>query len=308
MHIREVNYEEYAAAPLRHAHVYNTAAFAKLNEQKADSVSCLLIDDGHHMRFGIVLGRRGEWLLSPFSAPFGGLSAAREQGITQVEEALDAVIAYTKERGLRLRVTLPPLFYSQQLEAETVNVLSRRGQIHHIDLNYHFPLTLFDHYQDAIARNARKNLKHALSEDFEFIAVERGDRAGLEAAYGVISRNRAEHGYPLRMTLDDVMRTVRLIPADFFILRHEGEPVAAAQVFHVADGIAQVIYWGDLRQYSAMRPMNALTYRLFEHYRQTDVHTLDIGPSTEDGIPNYGLCDFKTGIGCVASPKFVFEV
>lgn len=31
---------------------------------------------------------------------------------------------------------------------------------------------------------------------------------------------------------------------------------------------------------------------------------LDIGPSTENSIPNYGLCDFKESIGCRRSLKY----
>ena len=78
----------------------------------------------------------------------------------------------------------------------------------------------------------------------------------------MIRRNREERGFPLRMTLEQVWQTVsNVIRADFFMLEHEGEDVAAAQVFHVAEGVAQVVYWGDIREYSALRPMNFLTYR-----------------------------------------------
>lgn len=147
-----------------------------------------------------------------------------------------------------------------------------------------------------------------MSSGFEFLALQRDDTEGRRRAYDVIRRNREEHGYPLRMSLSDVEATIGIIPADFFLLRHEGEDVAAAQVFHVAEGIAQVIYWGDLRAYSSLRPMNYLAFRIFEHYSREGLRILDIGPSTEDGEPNYGLCDFKTGIGCDVIPKFVFEI
>ena len=110
------------------------------------------------------------------------------------------------------------------------------------------------------------------------------------------------------MTLDDVEKTVRTVPADFFLLQYERKDVAAAQIFHVAEGIAQVIYWGDLRAYSHLRPMNYFAYRLFMHYQREGLRILDIGPSTMDGTPNYGLCDFKTAIGCEITPKFAFMI
>lgn len=54
----------------------------------------------------------------------------------------------------------------------------------------------------------------------------------MARAYEVIRRNREERGFPLRMTLEQVWQTVsNVVQADFFVLEHEGEDVAAAQVF-----------------------------------------------------------------------------
>ena len=110
------------------------------------------------------------------------------------------------------------------------------------------------------------------------------------------------------MTYEDVIGTTHVIPADFFILQHGYDDMAAAQVFHVTDKIYQVIYWGDLRGFSSLRPMNLLAYRIFEHYHKQGIEILDIGPSTEDSIPNYGLCCFKESIGCRSSLKLSFEI
>lgn len=113
----------------------------------------------------------------------------------------------------------------------------------------------------------------------------------------------------MRMTLEQVWQTVStVVEADIFVLSHEENDVAAALVYHVADGIAQVIYWGDIREYSVLRPMNMLTYRVFKHYYDEGLRILDIGISTEDGVPNFGLCDFKQGIGCTTSLKYCFEI
>ena len=41
-----------------------------------------------------------------------------------------------------------------------------------------------------------------------------------------------------------------------------------------------------------------------DHYNFKNV---DIGPSTENSEPNYGLCEFKEGIGCKIVPKYTFS-
>jgi hypothetical protein len=67
-----------------------------------------------------------------------------------------------------------------------------------------------------------------------------------------------------------------------------------------------VIYWGDINGYSELRPMNYLSYKVFEHYHNSDIRIVDIGPSSEQGVPSYGLCNFKESIGCVTTLKPTF--
>lgn len=184
----------------------------------------------------------------------------------------------------------------------------RNGRLTNIDLNYHFDLSRFPHYEDFIDRSARKNLHKAMAEDFVISHLDSSNADDISRAYGVISINRKEHGYPLRMSLHNVADTVKIIDADFFVVSHNGTDVAAAQVFKVTEDVAQVIYWGDLRQYASLRTMNFLAYKVFEYYYQKGFRILDIGPSTEDGVPNNGLCDFKEAIGCSVTQKLFFEL
>ena len=41
-------------------------------------------------------------------------------------------------------------------------------------------------------------------------------------------------------------------------------------------------------------------------YKEKGISLIDIGTSTVDGVPNFGLCDFKESIGCNCSPKINF--
>jgi lipid II:glycine glycyltransferase (peptidoglycan interpeptide bridge formation enzyme) len=107
------------------------------------------------------------------------------------------------------------------------------------------------------------------------------------------------------MSWEQVKSTVRLIKADFFIVYSEKQlPLASAIVFQISKAVVQVIYWGDLQGYSELKPMNFISYKVFEYYKSSGKKVVDIGPSTEHSMPNYGLCEFKEGIGCRIDPKF----
>ena len=143
-----------------------------------------------------------------------------------------------------------------------------------------------------------------MKNDFIFKHIPSTDLEGVKSAYEVIRLNREEHGYNLRMSLGDVMSTINVVPADFFLLSYNGVDVASAMVYRLAPKICQVIYWGNIGAYSNLRPMNVLAYRLFEYYSKLDIDIIDIGPSSIDGVPDYGLLEFKESIGCSVCSKY----
>jgi len=97
---------------------------------------------------------------------------------------------------------------------------------------------------------------------------------------------------------------LKIVKHDVFIVKKDEKTIASAIIYRLNDRIAQVIYWGDVPGYSKCRPMNWLSYQVVTYYKQLGFSWLDIGPATENGVPNYGLCDFKQSIGCETSLKF----
>ena len=312
-------------------HVYDSVPFNELNSHKVSSVHYIAIMDGCKTRFGIVLGEKQidgkTTLYSPFSAPFGSFQSNSPQRLEGMEAAVDALREYAEnfckmvdaqtscDEHPCVMLTLPPEIYFPTETAKWVNVLARKARIHHIDLNYYMSLNFHVPYVSQLGRSARKNLNNACRHEWKFEKLDSSSATDIARAYNIISQNRKEHGYPLRMTFNDVIATTHIIDADFFVLSVKEcvenkcggfVDVAAAQVFHVANDIAQVIYWGDLRAYSHLRTMNRLAAFMYQHYSCLGYNILDIGPSTEYGIPNYGLCSFKEDIGCNVCPKYVF--
>lgn len=309
MTIIEVSADEYQAQFPFAKLIYGSTIFANLNQHKSKTVRYLLFHDTK-IRFGIILGQHEDKkLCSPFSAPFGGLEYKNHNSIDAIEHAYSALSDLIHEEGKQVNITLPPYIYDPDFVTMQANVLSRLGKLVWMDVNYSFPVSRFSNYEAELTRAGKKNLHQALGNDFHFKRLDSREKTDVERAYRIIERNRSEHGYPLRMTLSDVLDTIRIIPADFFVLTYKGIDVAAAQVFYVTKEIGQVIYWGDLHEFSSFRTMNRLAYEMFCYYhKQGNLQILDIGPSSEQGIPNVGLCNFKESIGCLTSPKFVFNL
>ncbi len=304
MVVEELSAEQYAAVIKQPLHVFNTVAFNLINRTKVSSLHFLLFIDTKP-RLGIITGIAENELRTPFSAPFGGFSYVKEEvNLVQIEAAVHRLITWAIAKDLKgVKIGLPPTMYSPSFISKIINVLYRIGFVlDNINLNYAFKLSNYDDdYAQNLRKNARKNLKNALANDLQFRVCQKIDEQNM--AYNIIANNRKSKGYPLRMTWEQVEETKRIVKADFFLVYHHKRPIAAAIVFHVSATIVQVIYWGDLPDYSHLRPMNFLAYKLFGYYKEQKLHFVDIGPSTENSQPNYGLCDFKESIGCDVQTK-----
>ena len=306
MEILEVSAKEYAAVIGIPYHVFGTAAFNELNSFKCDEVSYLLFRESK-FRLGLIGGIRDKMLQSPFSAPFGGYSyISTDIRLQYIDEAAELLKTWASGKGiLSIKITLPPLVYDSSFISKQINCLWRHGfEISEVDLDYFFDLEYFnDSYLQHIRYNSRKNLKIALSLSLKFFICKTDEEKKL--AYEIILKNREYRGYPLRMSWEEVSDTVRIIQVDFFIVNNNDQaPVASAIVFHVSESVVQVIYWGDLPGYSEFKPMNFISFKVFEYYKYSGKKVVDVGPSTENSMPNYGLCEFKESVGCKIDPKY----
>lgn len=284
---------------------FNTAAFAELNKSRCEELKYLLFMD-KKVRLGIILARRGTEWLSPFSAPFGGfVSKAHQPTIEHVENAIDALKAYLKDKNASiLKMTLPPLFYQPTLLTKIQHVCVNKGfEVTDWDLNYHFPTAYFkdDYVHRRMSRNARRNWLTACENELQFKVLS--GEEGIRRAYAVIRDNRDSKGYYLSMTEEDLLNTSQLVRTDAFVATLDDSDVASAIVYQVAQGIVQVVYWGDLPESKPYKAMHFLAYHVFGHYLQAGVPMIDVGPAMIDNKPNYGLCEFKESIGCDIHPK-----
>lgn len=303
--IRRVDYEEYSEVMRSSRIVFNGSSFLELNSDKTDSIHYLLVEKGHSVRFAAAFGVREGIALCPFSAPFGYPESQKEEiPVGHYVEAGTLVDEYLQSLEIsKSRMVLPPSFYDHNDIETWKNVFFNLGwKIECIDLSFAFNLSKIGRsYESALARNARKNLAIARRSNLELRHCE--SDAEAHEAYSVIRENREFKGYPLRMSERQVMETMRLVASDMYLVLCDEIAVAAALVYKVSSDCAQVVYWGDRPGNSDKKPINFLSAELVKRYFDEGLKYLDVGPSTEDGVPNLGLCDFKDGLGCERSSK-----
>ncbi|MCM1500045.1 MAG: hypothetical protein NC124_16405 [Clostridium sp.] len=306
MNLTVISAEEYGSICNAYQYFYNSMQFHELNKNKVNQVQYLLFGEKKR-KLALAIGMEDGEIRVPYSAPFSIFEKLQNHiKLEEIEEAVTLLEEYGRENNIhKIVFRIPPVFYDECFISKLQNVLLRkRYQIEYCDLNYQFRIRSIEEYEDSLMRNARKNLKNAIKQDFVFFRCE--SREEKQEAYNVIAENRKRKGYPLRMTYEQVNDTIQLTEHDFFLLKDGDVSIAAAVIFKVNEECYQVIYWGDIDGYEAKRPMNYLAYKVYEYYVNKGIKILDIGPSTEEGIPNYGLCDFKESIGCEVSSKYTF--
>lgn len=311
--IKELSSGEYAKLPLNPHVAFDTHAFNELNASKCLGVRYFVAQEEGKDKFGIIGGMSADGVFRlPFSAPFGLVSSVKKHnGIRSWHESISAFVLFLRSEGrcTGMQVTPPPAIYAPDTIAVIENALMQNGfSVDTIDLNYHFDLSNFDEvaYEDKIDIKARQKLRAALKANLEFhVATSERER---DIAYEVIKRNREARGYPLRLSADDMKKTSGCIDIEYSYVTLDGAPIASAVVYAVTEDIMQVVYWGNMPDSEEYKPMNFLAFALFRHYRQQGKRQIDIGISTEHGAPNFGLCEFKTSIGCIATIKPTFAL
>lgn len=294
---------EYEKIIKQEKYVYNAAWFHEINRTKVDQLYYLLFKSKKYKFFGIA-GIKDGIMKFPYSAPFSIIEKRNEDVLLEdIDDALQMLDEFGRQHSVQsIRFRLPPAFYDENYINKFQNCLLRNGyEIETWDLNYQYIIRDLSYLDSKIKRNAKKNLHTAEAYDYKLVHCENEEQK--REAYHIISENRQSKGYPLRMTWEQVEATIQYMIHDFFILYWNDKAVAAAVIFRVTNEVYQVIYWGDRPGYSEYRPMNYLSYHLYEYYCKKGIQVLDIGPSTEEGIPNYGLCSFKESIGCDVSSK-----
>lgn len=284
---------------------FNSVDFSELNKEKCHDIHYLLFRDSK-LRLGIILGELNDSFRLPFSATYGGFSFNSNVAFQYYVEACKLLKDYVSQYNKPLVIKMASSIYNTTDNSKTfIGFVQAGAKVSAVDYDQYFELSRFSNYESILDSKIRNKLHNALSGSHVFEKMDSKNPEDIARAYEVIRINHQERGNPLWMSLQNVIDTMQIIPSDAFVASDgEGNDIAAAIIFHTTSDVYQIVYWGDIPSYSHLKSMNFLSYKVFEYYYHHGVKALDIGISTENGVPNFGLCEFKENIGCYATPKY----
>jgi hypothetical protein len=228
---------------------------------------------------------------SPLRGTFGGFGG--EVSLAAYEDIANQLMLIGAKE---YRIKLAPSSHDQEAFALAFNVLSRFG-FHVIgqELNYSMNSVIRE-----VASGNRKRLRKL--QDGHFSCYY----STLEEAYPVIARNRKRNGKPVSMTMAQLIDMQITFPDRIhsYIVSPLGEDVVAGAIcIDVADNIRYIFMWGDADNMGNWSPVVMLAEQIYNDTFHDGFRLLDAGTSTENGIPNYGLVNFKRSLGFRESLK-----
>jgi len=286
-------------------HLFVSESFTMLNAAKVERI-VRLIQDNDKVQIGLVAGISNGVLKAPFSAPFGGFHY-KNQNIypSAVESYITDLLQYASKTNLKeVSLTLPPDIYSQSFNTKAVNVLLRSGfEMTLPEITNWVALTDFDGtYSHA---SSRTYYNQTIKNKLEFQMTD--DAEDMQAIYKLIAANRKQKDRPIYMTFNDLLETGKLFMTDYFkVTDANGKLLAGAIFYRAHPKIAYAVLWGDATEGRPLRAMDFLIFSLWTFYKKREFTFIDLGTSTENGIPNEGLLRFKETHSCISSLRYSF--
>jgi hypothetical protein len=291
-----------AAATADHLLLFNLDDFHALNLRPGQRAVRIDHHDEGRLVGSLVGVRDGDVVTCGHSAPFGGPDLVRDaETASNVVALLGRAVEELDEDGVRtIRVRCRPVFLSGSETTVQFALLNLGFRVEACELGFHIdlePLDGIDAYVAGLRSPARRALRHGLAEPFALREAEDGDL--WDAGYALLAANRAAKGRRLALDAGYVRAARDAFPGKvrMAVLEHAARPCAAALTYRVLPGRELVVYWGDADHALPRSPMNVLAHALVERALGEGVRSLDIGPSSIDGVPDQGLIQFKRSIG-----------
>jgi len=240
---------------------------------------------------------------SPGRGTFAGYAWADGLRAEQLFAFHDAAMARLAARGARRVEILPaPMAHDPQRFSLQTYLLRTRGfRISQCDLNQSLDIDTRP-LAERMSYGNVKRLRKCQREGFVSAALP---LEALPQVYETLAANRHAKGHTMSMSLQALQAMSAQFPKalQLFSCQAGAEQAAAALCLRLSPAVLYVLYWGDRPGYAQLSPVVALADAIHTHCQTQGIAQLDVGTSTVDTDTNFGLLQFKGGLGFGESLK-----
>jgi len=282
--------------------IFNSSTFFDLHK-KNQGIYFQWVEEGKVLGAIHVTEIASGFWRSPARGTFSGYSFSKDVSLQNLFNFHAAVCGRLKDIGAeKLEILLPPEAHDPVAFAKQFYVLNSSSfSIADCNLNYSISVDK----KPLIDKMTYGNQKRFRKCERAHLTTARLPDTSLAEVYELLKENRISKGHQISMTLEQLEEMRILFPDAFHLFGViDGENLAAAAVcLRISQTILYVFYWGDSSGYALFSPVVRLAAEIYNFCQSEGVEIMDIGTSTQDTVPNFGLINFKKGLGFLESLK-----
>lgn len=248
----------------------------------------------------------GQVGVSPLKASFGSYQCTKDIMPVVLFRFIEFTLGRLSELGVKkLEVKNPPTAYLPGL-VDLIAVFLLNLGFEVIDAEVGAYLNVEDDFRGKLNKWEMRRIRQSEKEGLVFRILP-GEE--LQSVYSFILGCRQERGYTLSMDWETLRKTASAFHDRFLLFGiWDDDLLAAATIaINVGNGVMYNFHSAHPREYDHLSPVVLLMEGLHTFCGQQDYRILDLGTSAADGRPNFGLLDFKIGLGAIPTTKFTFR-
>jgi len=266
------------------------------------------IDETESCKLFIRFTRQEKVLRSPCKATFGGFEWQGDLNLDILINILQGIESKALELGLsKITITQSPACYFTQVENELLKSAYKTAgfEITYVDKNFHIPVdselySLKLHDRTAQRLRTQKNMGYSVQE------------AAPEAYpwfFEKVKENRFSKGRPLNQSLEEFIFATQQNP-DFYKIysvQNSGGDVLSFSVCTFLGKSLYTFYTVNLVEGEVHNPLYLLHEHLYQVSQDQAIPILDLGISTDKGVENEGLSNFKRQLRGIPTGKITWQ-
>lgn len=245
-------------------------------------------------------------LISVDRSTFGGFVMSDQTTQAELDQTITEAVQWARNNGIgSVTIRCFPEDYCKEESTMSRQSLDKVGfKILYQDITQIIPVTSNDLIMNV---HRRRRLRQCRANRYRF------EKLGLDKiseAYPLFEMSRKSKGYPVTMSLNDFQESFQMFPQNYLLfgVRDKERIIASCVCIHVSESILYCFYIGDDLEYRKWSPVTMLLHGLYFYAQRNNYQVIDLGISTDKGILNEGLHDFKKSFGAYDNEKLTYQL